>query len=386
MPKTILISNVTIVNHDKEVVADLFLKDGKIEKIGTQLSNEAEIHINGASKDWIVFPGFIDMHIHGSAGFDTMDATEEALRGMARSLVKEGTTSFLPTTMTQTTNAIEAALKNIASFVSKTDEAEVLGIHVEGPYISPKRAGAQPLEYIIQPTLEQFDRWQRLSNNRIKQITIAPEVTGGLEFVETASSQGIVVSIGHSDASSEEVEKAVKLGVKQATHLYNQMRPFHHREPGVVGSVLISDEIKTELIVDFIHCHPNAVKLAYRLKGASGIILITDAMRAKGLPNGSYDLGGQMVSVTENGAHLSNGALAGSMLTMDQAIRHFRQATNCSFTELVSMSSTNAAKQLKLSNKGSIAEGLDADLVLLNKGLHVQITICRGQIVFEKET
>ncbi|KQL35341.1 N-acetylglucosamine-6-phosphate deacetylase [Psychrobacillus sp. FJAT-21963] len=386
MPKTILISNVTIVNHDKEVVADLFLKDGKIEKIGTQLSNEADIHINGASNDWIVFPGFIDMHIHGSAGFDTMDATEEALRGMARSLVKEGTTSFLPTTMTQTTNAIETALKNIASFVSKTDEAEVLGIHVEGPYISPKRAGAQPLEYIIEPTFEQFDRWQLLSNNRIKQITIAPEVTGGLEFVETASSQGIVVSIGHSDASSEEVEKAVKLGVKQATHLYNQMRPFHHREPGVVGSALILDEIKTELIVDFIHCHPNAVKLAYRLKGASGIILITDAMRAKGLPNGSYDLGGQMVSVTEKGAHLSNGALAGSMLTMDQAIRHFRQATNCSFTELVSMSSTNAAKQLKLSNKGSIAEGLDADLVLLNKDLHVQITICRGQIVFEKET
>lgn len=386
MPKTILISNVTIVNHDKEVVADLYLKDGKIEKIGTQLSNEADIHINGASKDWIVFPGFIDMHIHGSAGFDTMDATEEALRGMARSLVKEGTTSFLPTTMTQTTNAIETALKNIASFVSKTDEAEVLGIHVEGPYISPKRAGAQPLEYIIEPTLEQFDRWQHLSNNRIKQITIAPEVTGGLEFVETASSQGIVVSIGHSDASSEEVEQAVKLGVKQATHLYNQMRPFHHREPGVVGSALILDEIKTELIVDFIHCHPNAVKLAYRLKGASGIILITDAMRAKGLPNGSYDLGGQMVSVTEKGAHLSNGALAGSMLTMDQAVRHFRQATNCSLMELVSMSSTNAANQLKLSNKGSIAEGLDADVVLLNKDLHVQITICRGQIVFEKET
>ncbi|MEI4771480.1 N-acetylglucosamine-6-phosphate deacetylase [Psychrobacillus sp. FJAT-51614] len=386
MPKTILISNVTIVNHDKEVVADLFLSDGKIEKIGTRLSNEADIHINGASKGWIVFPGFIDMHIHGSAGFDAMDATEEALRGMARSLVKEGTTSFLPTTMTQTTKAIETALTNIASFESRADEAEVLGIHVEGPYISPKRAGAQPMEFILEPTLEQFNHWQQLSNNCIKQITIAPEVTGGFEFVEAISNQGIVVSIGHSDASSEDVEKAVKLGVKQATHLYNQMRPFHHREPGVVGSVLITDEIKTELIVDFIHCHPNAVKLAYRLKGGYGIILITDAMRAKGLPNGSYDLGGQTVSVTEKGAHLPNGALAGSMLTMDQAIRNFRQATNCSLMELVSMSSTNAAKQLKLSNKGSIAEGLDADLVILNKDLHVQLTICRGQIVFEKET
>lgn len=384
MVKTILISNTTIVNYDQEFVGDIFIKDGKIEKIGTNLLIDSDEQINGTSS--FLFPGFIDMHIHGSAGFDTMDGTEESLRGMARSLVKEGTTSFLPTTMTQTTNDIETALVNIGRFESREDEAEVLGIHLEGPYISKKRVGAQPIEHIIEPSVEQFIHWQQISGNRIKQVTVAPEVTKGFEFVEYVCKQGIIVSIGHSDATSVEVEKAIKLGANQATHLYNQMRPFHHRESGVVGSVLMADEIRTEIIADFLHSHPNAIKMAFRLKNASGIILITDAMRAKGLSNGEYDLGGQTVQVTEQGAHLSNGALAGSVLKMDQAVRNIRDVTDCTLQELVAMSSANAAKQLKLSQKGYIAEGLDADLVLLDQDLNVKITICRGNIVFEKET
>ena len=383
MEKTILISNVTIVNHDLIFVSDIFLKDGKIEKIGTNLSIAANIHINGTSS--YLFPGFIDMHIHGSAGFDTMDGTEESLRGMARSLVKEGTTSFLPTTMTQTTTVIETALANINYFETKEDEAEVLGIHLEGPYISKKRVGAQPIEHILAPSLEQFNRWQQQSGNRIKQVTVAPEVTNGFEFVETICKQGIIVSIGHSDATSSEVEKAIKLGANQATHLFNQMRPFHHRELGVVGSVLMAEEIRTEVIADFLHSHPNAVKMAYRLKSATGIILITDAMRAKGLSNGKYDLGGQTVQVTEQGAHLSSGALAGSVLKMDQAVRNIRDVTDCTLQELVAMSSANAAKQLKLTHKGYIAEGYDADVVLLTKDLQILKTICRGNIVFENK-
>ncbi|SFQ73149.1 N-acetylglucosamine-6-phosphate deacetylase [Psychrobacillus psychrotolerans] len=383
MSKTILISNVTIVNYDREITGDLFIRDGKVEKIGQALQVEADIFLDGTAKNWIVMPGFIDMHIHGSAGFDMMDATEEALRGMSRSLVKEGTTSYLPTTITQRVDAIEAALENVNGFVNNADEAEVLGIHVEGPYISTKWAGAQPIEHITEPSIEQFLKWQQLSGNRIKQVTVAPEVVGGFEFVQTMSEEGIISSIGHSDASSDEVEKAVRLGAKQATHLYNQMRPFHHRDTGVVGSVLLEDHMKVEIIVDYIHSHMKAVNLAYRLKGAEGIILITDAMRAKGLEYGEYDLGGQTVYVTEKGAHLSSGALAGSILTMDQAVRNMKQTTGCSLQELVSMSSTNAAKQLKLSHKGYIDEGFDADLVILDLELNVQKTICRGNIVFE---
>lgn len=383
MSKTILISNVTIVNYDREITGDLFIRDGKVEKIGQDLQVEADIFLDGTAKNWIVMPGFIDMHIHGSAGFDMMDATEEALRGMSRSLVKEGTTSYLPTTITQRVDAIEAALENVNGFVNNADEAEVLGIHVEGPYISTKWAGAQPIEHISEPSIEQFLKWQQLSGNRIKQVTVAPEIVGGFEFVQAMSEEGIISSIGHSDASSDEVEKAVQLGAKQATHLYNQMRPFHHRDTGVVGSVLLEDHIKVEIIVDYIHSHMKAVNLAYRLKGAEGIILITDAMRAKGLEYGEYDLGGQTVYVTEKGAHLSSGALAGSILTMDQAVRNMKQTTGCSLQELVSMSSTNAAKQLKLSHKGYIDEGFDADLVILDLELNVQKTICRGNIVFE---
>lgn len=383
MSKTILISNVTIVNYDREITGDLFIRDGKVEKIGQALQVEADIFLDGTSKNWIVMPGFIDMHIHGSAGFDMMDATEEALRGMSRSLVKEGTTSYLPTTITQRVDAIEAALKNVNGFVNNADEAEVLGIHVEGPYISTKWAGAQPIEHITEPSIEQFLKWQQLSGNRIKQVTVAPEIVGGFEFVQAMSEEGIISSIGHSDASSDEVEKAVRLGAKQATHLYNQMRPFHHRDTGVVGSVLLEDHMKVEIIVDYIHSHMKAVNLAYRLKSAEGIILITDAMRAKGLEHGEYDLGGQTVYVTEKGAHLSSGALAGSILTMDQAVRNMKQTTGCSLQELVLMSSTNAAKQLKLSNKGYIDEGFDADLVILDLELNVQKTICRGNIVFE---
>lgn len=385
MEKTTLISNVTIVNPDHKFVGDLFLRNGKIERVGKNLRCDADKIIDGSFREWIVFPGYIDMHIHGSAGFDVMDANKKSIRGMARSLVKEGTTSFLATTMTQTVEAIENALGNISNFETSADEAEVLGIHLEGPYLSTRQAGAQPIEHIIEPSIEQFNHWQSISGNRIKQITIAPEVRNGFDLVKSLGEQGVIVSIGHSDATAVELERAVKLGAKQATHLYNQMRQFHHREPGVVGSILVDERIKAEIIVDLIHSHPHAVKIAYLIKKASGVILITDAMRAKGLPYGDYDLGGQIVHVTNEGAHLSTGALAGSILTMDQAVRNVQKCTGCSLQELVAMSSTNAAKQLSLSTKGYIAEGLDADLVILDKDLHIKKTICRGNIVFERK-
>lgn len=385
LSNTLLISNVTIVNYDdRPFTGDVLIENGKIIKVGEELFDKAEQYIEGKGNDWLLFPGYIDMHIHGSAGNDAMDATQQALHQMAASLVHEGVTGFLATTMTQAPEAIENALETIAHFENEDDEAHLLGVHVEGPYVSTKRAGAQPIDYMILPSSEQFASWQQLSNNRIKQITVAPELEGGMAFVEELKKQGIVVSIGHSDATLEEVEKAVTAGVTQATHLYNQMRPFHHRDPGVVGAVLVEDAVKVEIIADFVHCHPSAVKLTYRVKGAEGIILITDAMRAKGLQFGDYDLGGQTVHVTASGAHLPNGALAGSVLTMEQAVKNMKAVTNCSLPELVAMSSANAAQQLQLSTKGRIAEGYDADVILLDQHLNIEKTICRGKVVFEK--
>ncbi|WP_446935724.1 N-acetylglucosamine-6-phosphate deacetylase [Lysinibacillus fusiformis] len=382
---TLLISHVTMINPEgKPFEGDLFILDGEIAQIGCNLNIEAAHYIDGTDQDWFLLPGYIDMHIHGSAGHDTMDATQQSLHAMARSLVQEGVTSFLATTMTQSISKIESALLNVAEFQRHEGEANVLGIHVEGPFVSKIRAGAQPVAYMISPTIEQFAHWQNISNHQIRQITIAPEIEGGFPFLEALRDFQVIPSIGHSDASIDEVHKAVALGVNQATHLYNQMRPFHHRDPGVVGGALLDEKIKVELIVDFVHSHPQSVMLAYRLKGAKGIILITDAMRAKGLQYGEYDLGGQTVSVSEKGAHLANGALAGSILTMEQAVKNMKAVTNCSLQEIVAMSSTNAAEQLRLSKKGRIKEGFDADFVLLDQKLNVQKTICRGKVVFEK--
>lgn len=382
MTNSILIKNVHVVNANFSIEkTDIYVKNGKIQSIEQNI-NLTDIQIIDGSNQ-ILFPGFIDMHIHGSAGVDTMDGKQESLHKMAKSLVKEGVTGFLATTMTQKLEEIEHALEAIGYFENDENEAEILGVHIEGPFISIKRVGAQPEEYIIPPNIETFNHWQKLSGGMIKEITVAPEVEGGFDFVKELSKQGIVVSIGHSDATLEEVERAVSLGAKQGTHLYNQMRPFHHRDPGVVGGTLLNNQVKTEIIVDFIHSHPKSVEFAYRLKGASHIILITDAMRAKGVPYGDYDLGGQMVHVTETGAHLPNGALAGSILTMDRAIRNMKQATNCSLEDLVAMSSYNAAQQMNLANKGVISVNADADFVLLSKGLVVQKTIKAGKVVYE---
>lgn len=378
---SLLIKGVTVVNAAERLEnIDVLMTDGKIQRIAKEIQADATV-IDGTGK--YLLPGFIDMHIHGSVRCDAMDASDEGLHTMAASLLREGTTSFLATTMTQSPENIEAALAVLGEFEPTLQEAEMVGIHLEGPFVSKKRAGAQPLEHIMPPDMELFRKWQQLSGHRIKEITIAPEEPGGMEAVKALRADDVVVSIGHSDATFDEVVEAVELGVSQGTHLYNQMRPFHHREPGVIGGTWLLPEIKAELIADFIHSHPKAVLMAYKMKSAAGIILITDAMRAKGMPYGDYDLGGQLVHVTETGAHLPNGALAGSVLTMDQAVRNMRQATNCSLEELVQMSSFNAAQQLQMTHKGRIVEQADADVVLLDENLTLVWTVKAGNIVYE---
>jgi len=384
--KTILISNVAIANAKTESrMADLFLEGGKIAEIGESLSREADFHIDGNRKNWVVMPGFIDVHIHGSSGFDTMDATSEALNGLASSLPREGTTSFLATTMTQSDEAISKALQTASAFQADEQQAEMLGVHLEGPFISPEMAGAQPLEYIMAPSLSLFEKWQDLSGKRIKQVTIAPEVDHNMEFIRTLSADGVVASIGHSNASFEKVQEAIAAGAKQVTHLYNQMSPFHHRNPGVVGAAFLEEGLAVELIADFVHSHQQSVRLAYQQIGASRLILITDAMRAKGLAPGTYDLGGQDVQVSERDARLPNGALAGSILTMETAAKNVKAITHCTWPELAAMTSANAATQLGLENKGVIAAGKDADLVILDGDANVLLTICRGNIAYAKE-
>lgn len=386
MGKTLLISNITIADAKKvSQIGDIFIENGKIKEVAVSITKSADSHIDAKGKNWTVVPGFIDVHIHGSSSFDTMDATPEALKGLASSLPREGTTSFLATTMTQSDEAISAALHNASLFTADETQAEMLGVHLEGPFLSTLRAGAQPVEHMIVPSSELFNKWQEISGNRIKLVTMAPELENGLAFIEELTKGGVVASLGHTDATSDVVHSAVEAGANHITHLYNQMSPFHHREPGVVGAAFLEDSLQVEIIVDGIHSHPKAVELAYRQKGASGIILITDAMRAKGLPPGTYDLGGQDVEVTHKDARLPDGTLAGSILTMEHAAKNMKAITNCTVAELVAMTSTNAATQLGLANKGKIESGKDADLTIIDEDWTVQLTICRGNLTYSKE-
>ncbi|MCH7322461.1 N-acetylglucosamine-6-phosphate deacetylase [Solibacillus sp. MA9] len=383
--ETLLITNITIVNCDeRKELCDIYIENGKIIDIGQSLKKEATKIIDCKQQSLFLLPGFIDIHIHGANGFDTMDSSQQAIEKISKHLVKEGVTSFLATTMTQSVENIEAALVNLKNYEDHFEGAQLLGAHVEGPFVSVKRAGAQPVEFMQPPSISLLKHWHTLCDGVIKIMTLAPELENGLELVTMLRKLNIIASIGHSDATMEEVQAAVEAGVTQATHLYNQMRPFHHRDPGVVGAALQDDQILVELIVDFIHSHPKAVNLAYKVKGAKRIILITDAMRAKGLPYGEYDLGGQIVYVTENGAHLEDGTLAGSVLTMEQAVKNMKTITNCSLEEIVAMSSSNAAQQLQETTKGRIAVGYEADLVLVDSEVTVCKTIRKGKVVYEK--
>lgn len=331
----------------------------------------------------IVMPGFIDIHIHGAAGHDTMDATEDALRVMAETLPKEGTTSFLATTITDTDEHITGALRNAAKF-SKTDYdgAEMLGVHLEGPFISLQHAGAQPESCIIPSSIEIFEKWQKAAEGLIRVVTLAPEEENGMALVRYLRDNGVIPSIGHSHATFDEVSEAVNHGLKHATHLFNAMRPMHHREPGVVGAVFLNPSLLAEIIFDRVHVTDEMVRLAFRTLGSDRMMLITDSMRGKCLREGTYDLGGQEVTINEGEARLANGTLAGSVLKMSDAVRHLSSFEESSKLDVMKMASWNAAKSLGVDDrKGSIEKGKDADLVVLDSELSVKQTFCRGNKV-----
>ncbi|MFJ7667028.1 N-acetylglucosamine-6-phosphate deacetylase [Lysinibacillus sp. NPDC097195] len=338
----------------------------------------------------IVIPGMIDIHIHGTSGADVMDGDIAALETMVQALPQEGTTSFLATTMTQSDDNISKALKNAADFIKNYQnpgKSEVLGVHLEGPFVNPSMAGAQPVEFIINPEIAVFEKWQQLAEGTIKLVTMAPEQQGGLELVSFLKQHGVVVSIGHSDAKFADVKKAITAGATQVTHLYNQMKGLHHREPGVVGAALLLDELYAELIVDGIHVCPEMIQLAYRNKKSEKLILITDSMRAKCLKNGNYELGGQVVIVKDGTAVLQNGTLAGSVLKLKDAMKNMLHYCDCTLEDIIKMTSTNPAKQLNITHrKGSIAVGKDADLVVLSNDYGVQMTFCRGILAYQQES
>lgn len=392
--KNLLLVNAKVLTEEGLIDKGfIYIKDGKIAETGRASVMPAEyLHaeVIELPENSTVVPGFIDVHIHGAGGADTMDATTEALNTMASILPQEGTTSFLATTITQDKDEILKALKNAVDYISKHNQpgkAEVIGVHLEGPFINETRKGAQPADHIIAPDIELFSKMQEAAGNHIRLVTLAPEKENGYEFITYLAETGVIASIGHSDATYGQMAEAVKAGATHVTHLFNGMRGLHHRDPGVAGAALLFDELKIEIIADGIHVVPEMIDLSLRAKGTDGVILITDSMRAKCLKNGTYDLGGQEVSVANGKALLADGTLAGSILKMKDSLKNMMEFSRISLEEAVKLASENPAKQLKIfDRKGSIGEGKDADLVVLDENFDVSMAFCRGVNSFKRDT
>lgn len=362
--------------HDHAVV----IEEKKIKAIVPQ--NEIKKFLPAQCEEFphnfSLLPGFIDLHIHGANGHDVMDASSEALLAISQALAKEGVTHFLATTMTAETSMIEAALVAVRDF----KQEGILGVHLEGPFISPQKIGAQRAEPILEPNYTLITQWQKLSKNAIKMVTLAPETPNALPFIQALKNENIISAVGHTDASYEVTQAAIAHGSSHATHLFNAMRGIHHREPGALGALLLSDQVTAELIVDGVHLHPAMVDLAWRLKGKERLLLVTDAMRAKCLGEGEYELGGQKVKVQNHCATLSDGTLAGSTLTMSQALLNMMNITKCSLVDIVRMVAENPARIVGVFDRlGSIAVGKSADFVVLDDQYGVISTMRAGEII-----
>lgn len=366
------------------VKTSIGFQNGRIAYIGNDAGKIESI----LDTDGIVVPGFIDEHVHGAGGADAMDGTEGSLQIVSEYLAREGTTAFLATTMTQSKENISKALENIGCVMKngKCRGAELIGVHLEGPFISPMHVGAQPTEYVAKPSIEAFDEYNRLSGENIRIVSLAPEIEGGEDMIRYLNSIGVVASIGHTNATYIDVKNAVDAGAKSVTHTYNAQTGLHHREVGVVGSAMLFDELNCEMICDMIHVSIPAIKLMIKNKPHDKITLITDAMRAKGMPDGVSELGGQEVFVSNGEARLKDGTLAGSVLKMNVAVKNLVKYAGVDLTDAIDFAAANPAKNLGVYNeRGSIEEGKRADLAILDKDLNVLYTIRAGEIIYKND-
>ncbi|MGI6671414.1 MAG: N-acetylglucosamine-6-phosphate deacetylase [Christensenellales bacterium] len=377
------IVNGTILTPQGEVKGTL-LFDERIQAITTDPDVQADEVID--AKGMYVAPGLVDLHIHGYLGEDASDGSEEGIRIMAKGLLKNGVTSFLPTTMTVSWPEIEAALDNIRKLKPESQQAsfdgsEILGCHAEGPFINPERKGAQAADNILAPDADKVIPHKDI----IKLLTMAPEMPGGMEFIKKVTAEtDIVISIGHTSATYEQAMAAIEAGASHMTHTFNAMTPLTHRAPGVVGAALMSDAT-CELIADNFHIHPALFNLLHRMKGDK-LVLITDCTRAGGLEDGEYTLGGQPIFVQGIECRLADGTIAGSVLKLNNAVKNYRDGTGIPLYEAVNAATLNAARDIGVDDtKGSLEQGKDADIILMDKDCQVHATIVRGTVKYKKE-
>ena len=374
-----------IILENEVLVGKVLIFDDKIvdildEENFAKKSPTHEMKIIDADGKY-VSPGFIDIHIHGSGGKDTMDGEISDLKIISETIAKSGVTGFLPTTMTMEKEKIYKALDSVKLAMKKNFKgAKILGAHMEGPFISPKCKGAQNEDYILKPDIKFIKNYIDI----IKIITMAPEEDFQFKFIKSVKNNSdIVLSMGHTNSNYETALEAVRVGISNASHIFNAMRPFHHRDPGVVGAVLKSN-ISFELIADTLHIHPAVFQSLLNAKGKDKLILITDSMRAGFMKDGNWELGGQKVVVDNNSARLNDGTLAGSILTLNKAVFNILKYTDLEIYEAVALASLNPAKLINMDNsKGSIKIGKDADLIIFDEELKVDLSISGGKTIYK---
>lgn len=362
----------------------LLLDGGKIVEVTSQAVRELPRGCRSfAFPGAVLAPAYLDIHVHGGLGHDVMEPSSEGLSRFETFLARHGVAAYLPTTVTAPEDHILRALEWLASCIENPPEdkagARPLGIHLEGPFLSHTRRGVHPPEYLLPPTLSRFERYWQAARGHIKIMTIAPELEGAMELVAEASRRGVCCSLGHSDADLETARAAIRAGARHATHTFNAMRPLDHRQPGLVGAVLTDQHVTAEIIADGIHVDPAMVQLFLQVKGREAAVLITDAISATGMPEGRYRLGSFEVELKGEEC-TSEGKLAGSVLHLDQAVRNAMQFAGWKLQETIQLASANPAAVIREKQKGVLAPGADADVIILRPGGEVEKTILAGKI------
>ncbi|RKN84268.1 N-acetylglucosamine-6-phosphate deacetylase [Paenibacillus ginsengarvi] len=326
----------------------------------------------------LLIPGMIDVHIHGACGYDMMDGTEESVQQVSVACAASGCTSFLATSVSSTIEDLLAMIASVKRVAGNERGAAIAGIHLEGPYLNVKRKGMQNENYLRHPSIPEMKRIFDEAGDWIKMVTIAPELPGGTEMIGWLRERGTIVALAHSDATYEEAKLAFARGASHVTHCFNGMRPIHHRDPGLVVAAFEEEHVSVQAIVDHVHLHPAIVRLMHRLKGADKMVLITDALQAMGLGDGVYTFGGHQVQVSEGVARLKDGTLASSTVTMNKALR-FTTELGIPLQDALRMAATTPADILGLQDRGRIAPGCRADLVLLDEQFNVRLTMLGGR-------
>ncbi len=382
-----LFINARIITPAKVIERGWLLHDTRISGLGTSappdIDNADVIDTRGLT----LLPGFIDLHVHGGAGHEAMDAAPEALAGMAAFYAQHGVTGFLATTWTDSRERILAALRAIQTAYEQQHSpyrgARLLGAHMEGPYLNPARCGAQSSAHIRRADRE--EALEFLNSAPVRLMALAPEYEENRWLIRECLTRGITASAAHTAATYEQMQRAVELGITQITHTFNAMTGLHHRDPGAVGAALTMLDLRCEVIADNLHVHPAIMKLIWLAKGANGVILITDAIRGAGMPDGDYPIDDRLITIRDGAARLPDGTLAGSTLTFNRAVANFIAATGEPLERIWQTTSLNAARAIGENSLGSLEVGNYADLVLVDEHINVYITIVNGEIVYQKE-